>query len=330
MGLRESACAALVLALAAGSAAAQEDPAAAKKARQQAALKESLDAKLKEPWVAAGGWTADLDAARARAKAEKKIILAYFTQSFAKSERCESFEGKVLSSADFKEVAKAHVLYVHVASKLDGEKQADLPKRLGIPFLPFCVGMDAEGAMLYPFEEYTVAGLKDMLAKSAEDLALREKKTRTPAEEMRFIVLEHGAERVTGPEARKRAEALQGLDAAGALARDDFLIFLDILEELARYKKDQLAKFDPGRSAETGKIFAAMHKAGRRPKYRHQPGAFYSHMLDYAESVKDVPLFEEALECARAAMKAYPGSEMLVKMYEERLAKLKTGGGEKK
>jgi hypothetical protein len=83
-GIPAAALAGLVLALAAGTAAAQGDPAAEKKAKQQEALKARLDAKLKEPWLTDYGWVADYDKARERAKAEKKLIVGYFTRSYAK------------------------------------------------------------------------------------------------------------------------------------------------------------------------------------------------------------------------------------------------------
>ena len=45
-------------------------------------LEERLEAKLAEPWLRLAGWTTDYDTARARAKAEGKLIFAYFTPSY--------------------------------------------------------------------------------------------------------------------------------------------------------------------------------------------------------------------------------------------------------
>lgn len=63
---------ALLLALAASSPA-QEGP----------TLEQKLEAKLKEPFVANAPWVLDYAEAMAKAKAEKKIILGYFTRSFS-------------------------------------------------------------------------------------------------------------------------------------------------------------------------------------------------------------------------------------------------------
>jgi hypothetical protein len=73
----------LALAASAPSAAALQDPAAEKKSKQQADYKAKLDAKLKEAWVGAAGWIPDFDKAKEKAKAEKKLIVAYLTRSFA-------------------------------------------------------------------------------------------------------------------------------------------------------------------------------------------------------------------------------------------------------
>lgn len=45
-------------------------------------LEERLEAKLAEPWLRLADWTTDYDVARERARAEGKLILAYFTPSF--------------------------------------------------------------------------------------------------------------------------------------------------------------------------------------------------------------------------------------------------------
>lgn len=82
-GVLAVALAGLVLAAAAIPAAALQDPAADKKAKAQADLKSKLDAKVKEAWVGDAGWITDYDKAREKAKGEKKLIVAYFTRSYA-------------------------------------------------------------------------------------------------------------------------------------------------------------------------------------------------------------------------------------------------------
>jgi len=58
-------------------------PALAKEEDQQAALRAKYDKKVALAFVGHGGWIVDYDAARAKAKAEGKLIFAYFTRSYA-------------------------------------------------------------------------------------------------------------------------------------------------------------------------------------------------------------------------------------------------------
>jgi hypothetical protein len=46
-------------------------------------LEEKLEAKLKEPFVANAPWVLDYGEALAKAKAEKKLVFAYFTRSYS-------------------------------------------------------------------------------------------------------------------------------------------------------------------------------------------------------------------------------------------------------
>ena len=50
---------------------------------QGQSLQEKYDAKLKESWLVDGGWTTDFAEAKARAKKEGKLVLAYFSRSYS-------------------------------------------------------------------------------------------------------------------------------------------------------------------------------------------------------------------------------------------------------
>lgn len=41
------------------------------------------ESKISEDWVSHGNWVLDFEEAKARAKAENKLIFAYFTRSYA-------------------------------------------------------------------------------------------------------------------------------------------------------------------------------------------------------------------------------------------------------
>ncbi|MBC8327914.1 MAG: hypothetical protein ISR76_07485 [Planctomycetes bacterium] len=52
-------------------------------AEQQAKFQASYAEKLKKEFIAHGGWITDWEAARAKAKAEGKVIFTYFSRSYA-------------------------------------------------------------------------------------------------------------------------------------------------------------------------------------------------------------------------------------------------------
>ena len=73
-GVLASLLSGLLLAAAAAPARAQES---------QESLKAKYEAKIGEAWFKDGGWGADYDKAREQAKAGGKLIVAYFTRSYA-------------------------------------------------------------------------------------------------------------------------------------------------------------------------------------------------------------------------------------------------------
>ncbi len=49
----------------------------------RAELEQKLADKLHKPFLKAASWTTDYDAARRQAKADKRLVFAYFTRSYA-------------------------------------------------------------------------------------------------------------------------------------------------------------------------------------------------------------------------------------------------------
>jgi hypothetical protein len=58
-------------------------PARTEEKDSQAELRDKYEKKIALPFVAHGGWIIDYDAALAKAKAEGKLLFAYFTRSYA-------------------------------------------------------------------------------------------------------------------------------------------------------------------------------------------------------------------------------------------------------
>ncbi len=239
-----------------------------------------------------------------------------------------NLESSVLSTDEFKAFAKDHVLFLHVTSFVEGEKYPDLLKEKGGQGWPFVVAMDADGNVVSRLDDRTVDGFKAMVKAGSEYLALKAKKDRTPAEELRVLATDLRAGTIQGAEFKERVAALKGLDAAATKERDDLLVHVDFVAEM---KKVQDAHSpDPKYRIAAGKVYAAMHAAGRVPADQNEMAAFYQFTIDYAESVKDVPLFETALGKLREAFGDNPRAQGFFKMMDDRLAKLKGPAGEKK
>jgi len=317
----------LVLVALAASAAAQDSPDAERKARQQAELREKYDAKVKAPWLKDGGWIPDLDRAREKAAAERKIILAYFTVSYLTSEPCEQLEGRLLASEEFRKMAGPYVLYVNVASRLDGEKQADLLKTAGGWQVPWFGALGPSGEVLAVMDTrvLTAESVGRMMGRGAEYFALASKKDPTAIERIRMVELDFDAGRAEEPECRKRLATLQGLDREGLTALDRVLVRLDVAVELAKYKKAMSP--DPMLKVAAGKVFAGMYRAGRIPVAKRELDSFCSYILDYAEHEKDVALFEAAYERLRESVKDDRNGPRWMESTKERLARLKAAAG---
>jgi hypothetical protein len=318
----------LVLLCAAAPARAQDAPDADRKARQQAELKEKYDAKVKEPWLKDGGWITDLDRAREKAAAERKIILAYFTVSYLTSEPCEKLEGRLLASEEFRKMAGAYVLYVNVASRLEGEKHTDLLKAVGGWQVPWFGALGPNGEVLAVMDTKSLNAetVGRMMGKGAEYFSLVSKKDLTPIERIRMIDLDFDAGRAEEPECRKRAAALQqGLDREGLAALDRVLVRLDVAVELAKYKK--ALSPDPKFKIAAGKVFTEMYRAGRIPVLKREADSFFSFILDYAEDQKDIPLFEMAMGRVAESVKNDRNGPIWIEATKERFARLKAAAG---
>jgi hypothetical protein len=58
-------------------------PALSQDSGRQAKYRANYEKKLTSNFITDGGWVLDYDAARAKAKAEGKLIFAYFTRSYS-------------------------------------------------------------------------------------------------------------------------------------------------------------------------------------------------------------------------------------------------------
>ena len=312
-----AALAGVLLALVAAPAPAGQSPEAEKKAKQQAAYVEKREAKLREPWLAGYGWTPDLDAARKRAAAEKKPVFAYFTRSYSTCPKCEQLQGRLLATEGFREFAKGVVLYVHLATRVEGEKDADLLKEREGAACHYVAVLDAEGNFLAEMEEASLDALRLMLVDAEEYRALRALKEPKPIERLRLLGKELDRGLLDGPGYRSKAGAIEGLDAEGEKERSGVLDGIDIDVQLERHRR--ITTPDSPLHDEIAGIFFRMYKAGRFPVKKRQAGAFYEAVLEQAVKGKDPDAYAGALE---RMVKALGESKFLEPYYAEKRKEL--------
>src|SRR5262249_12453040 len=81
-----------------------------------AELRQKRAEKLALPVFKNAAWLFDYDAARARAKQEGKLLLVYFTRSYAPCNPCDKLEERVLATDEFAQWSKQVVLYLHITA----------------------------------------------------------------------------------------------------------------------------------------------------------------------------------------------------------------------
>lgn len=224
----------------------------------------------------------------------------------------------MLSTEEFKGFAKDYVLFSHITSQVEGAAYPKLLQEKGGRGFPYVVAMDAAGEVVAKLRDRSVEGFRSMMKDAADYAVLLPKKERTPAEALRFLRLEMRLGKVADEEARTRATALEGLDDAGKADRADLLLGLEIKAEL-----NKIQGRDPAPRIAAGKVFAGMWAAGREPQDMEYVQAFFFLMLDHAEDVKDLALFEKALVKVKENFTHIPAGSQFFTRLDERLAKLK-------
>ena len=224
----------------------------------------------------------------------------------------------MLSTEEFKAFAGEVVPFLHVTSRVEGEHHPDLLEKKGGRGFPHLVILDAKGDVLSGVQDRSVDGFRKAVKSAGDYTALAAKEKRTPAEEMCLLRLQHDMHKVEDDAARERAGKIDVTDEAVKKDRDAFLFGLDIA---AQVKGKNFR--DPAEKIAAGKTFAEWWKAGREPTDEGSAQPFFILMLDYAESERNVELFEKALGKLRDMFGAKPEAAGFFKKQEDRLEKLK-------
>jgi hypothetical protein len=210
------------------------------------------------------------------------------------------------------------ILFCHITTHVDGDKDQDLLRAKGGNGFPYLVFLDAEGNVTARQDERTVASFAATAGKLAKvmELEARAKPGDVPAAaDLLIAKLQLGSLDLMA--ARKALAALGTMDDVRQKTIDQELVNLEVDESMQtiRSQEDMEAR---------QKTFAEMLAAGRVPT-GVAARRFYSLVLSHAEKQRDAKLFAQALE---GIEKSLPDPKQYARQLEEmhkKLDELKSG-----
>lgn len=279
------------------------------------------DKKLSSPFLKCAKWTTRWDEARAAAKDSGKLILAYFTRSYAPCGPCTALEQTVLSRPDFIDLSRDVVLFCHVSSRVPSDPDGLLFCEKGGTAFPTLMVLDDRGNVLGRHcGERSIAAVRRLLAqgRAFADLIRRAEGSADLAvrQECLSKQLEYGH---LDPEAaRARLQSLGGLSAdqqawfdAAIVCRECDLAFLEI----------RRAADDPAR-LQAARRLVDMKERGHVPSDARTL-AFWEWIMTWAAHAQDARLYEEGLAATKALLPDDPNSRELCRARQEVLDRMK-------
>jgi hypothetical protein len=238
--------------------------------------------KLKKAAFTKVSWLADLDAAKAKATQEHKVLLGYFTRSYLPCVPCDQIENGLLTEDRFAAFARSVVPFVHITSMCRGEPQPHLHRDLGLQEYPAMLFLDQDGSVLCRVRELSVDNLLATLPMVNELRELRPKAAAGDAAALRRLFL------VEADLGRLSIAALEaGLQTHAELPAADRARVTVMLTDLQL--DDLQARARQLGNAEVLRQVAAIAKSGRRPSEPRAP-QFWAQALAEAAESKDAEL----------------------------------------
>jgi hypothetical protein len=280
------------------------------------------DQKLAAPFLRCSAWTTDFEQAKEAAKASGRIVLGYFTRSYAPCGPCTQLEQTIFAKPDFVEFARGVVLFCHVSTRLPSDPSAFLFTELGGTAFPTVMALDAEGHVLARRTGVRcLRDLRDLVADgTAFARAIAQSAQASPEVRAEVLAQRIAFGHLTSEEARVAVAALGALSAERAsdfetaiVARECAVVLLEI-----RKASDESSRLRAARR------FVEMKNAGRVPADANAP-AFWDWVTAYAAHVRDVALFEEGVVALRPLFAGDPASIERLREKEASLEGLKRG-----
>jgi hypothetical protein len=231
-------------------------------------------------------------------------------------------ENGAFSEAEFAEFGKQLILFCHITSQVESDPYQSLLQDKGGMGFPYIVFMDETGNVLAQHRGLrTVAGLQKTLdtdVKAYADL-LKKASGNDEAAKVELFLKRIELGHFPPAEGRKQLAAIKGLSreqaakAQGQLATAEFTAIASKIRT-----RDEIPA--------AGKSLLAMKQAGHVPAGREALN-FWFFILTYAESEKDVKLYEECLGELKKTAGDDARSKAMLEQLEKKLAELKEKAG---
>jgi hypothetical protein len=289
----------------------------------QDSLEDKLQKKLKEPFLGKAPWITDYEKGKEESRKSGKPIFAYFTRSFLPSDECGKVEGGAFQKPEFVTFAQKFVLYCNVTSQVPGAKDQALVGEKGwsgsYPYLAF---LDSDGALIAKHEgDWTVERFQEEGGRALGFFELRAKAEKGGGPEkidyilaqLELGLLKPGDAEVKIRETGGRLSDAQEKKMEGLEANWE-------IETTLRALKRNDAK---GRN-DAAKKFYERYKAGKAaPLADMWMTAYWNLIMEYAQSIQDVPAFETSFTLLKAKHGNLPEAKQYFEEKEAWLKKMK-------
>jgi hypothetical protein len=132
-------------------------------------LASNRDKKLASEFLKRASWTTNYDDARTAARTSGKLILGYFTRSYAPCGPCMQLEQTVLSKPEFVEFSKDVVLFCHISTRIPTEPFNFLFAEKGGNAFPTLMVLDEDGNVLArQCGDRTMRAIRDVVAEGRQ------------------------------------------------------------------------------------------------------------------------------------------------------------------
>jgi hypothetical protein len=261
-------------------------------AQDVAQLVANRDKKLASPFLRYASWKLDYDEARAEAKSSGRLILGYFTRSYAPCGPCMQLEQGVLSKPEFLEISKGVVLFCHISTHITTDSHRFLFAQKGGNAFPTLMVLDGDGNVLArQCGERSLQAVCGLLAEARAFADLIQHPERSDFESRRRCLAKRIEFGHLDPEqARDEVKKLGNLPSERRAWFDSMIISRQCAVAMLAIRT---APDEAGR-IEAAKELVAMKKAGHIPADANAL-SFWDWVMSYALHTQDSKLYEEGL-----------------------------------